>query len=71
MWFQIAPTEVRGALGSVNQLVICLGILGALLVNVVLPSTAWRTMFYLSAIPAVLLGLGVPRYCRVCITPMM
>lgn len=55
---QIAPTEVRGALGSVNQLVICLGILGALLVNVVFPPTAWRTMFYLSALPAILLGLG-------------
>lgn len=55
---QIAPTEVRGALGSVNQLVICLGILGALLVNVVFPPAAWRTMFYLSALPAILLGLG-------------
>ena len=57
---QIAPTEVRGALGSVNQLVICLGILGALLVNVVYPPTAWRTMFYLSALPAVILALGDP-----------
>lgn len=55
---QIAPTEVRGALGSVNQLVICLGILGALLVNVMFPPAAWRTMFYLSALPAILLGLG-------------
>ena len=55
---QIAPTEVRGALGSVNQLVICLGILGALLVNVVYPPTAWRTMLWLSALPAVILGIG-------------
>jgi MFS family permease len=55
---QIAPTEVRGALGSVNQLVICLGILGALLVNVVYPPTAWRAMLWLSAVPAVVLGIG-------------
>ena len=55
---QIAPTEVRGALGSVNQLVICLGILGALLVNVVYPPTAWRNMLWLSALPAVILGIG-------------
>lgn len=28
--FQISPTEIRGALGSVNQLFICIGILAAL-----------------------------------------
>lgn len=27
---QISPTEIRGALGSVNQLFICIGILAAL-----------------------------------------
>lgn len=27
---QISPTEIRGALGSVNQLFICVGILAAL-----------------------------------------
>ena len=54
----MAPTEVRGLLGSVNQLVICIGILAALVVNVALPATSWRTMFYLASIPAALLALG-------------
>ena len=55
---QIAPSRVRGALGSINQLVICIGIVLALVVNVVLPATSWRTMFYLASLPALLLGLG-------------
>ena len=29
--WQISPTEIRGALGSVNQLFICIGILAALI----------------------------------------
>jgi hypothetical protein len=45
-------------LGAVNQLMICVGILAALLVNVALPATAWRAMFGLAAAPAALLGLG-------------
>ena len=57
-WMQIAPSRVRGALGSINQLVICIGIVSALTVNVVLPATSWRTMFYLASLPALLLGLG-------------
>jgi len=56
---QIAPTHLRGTLGSVNQLLICVGILGALLVNVAIPATAWRSMFVISAVPAALLGLGM------------
>lgn len=55
---QIAPSRVRGTLGSINQLVICIGIVSALLVNVILPATSWRTMFYLASLPALLLGLG-------------
>ncbi len=55
---QIAPSRVRGALGSINQLVICIGIVSALVVNVVLPATSWRTMFCLASLPALLLGLG-------------
>ena len=49
---------MRGALGSINQLVICIGIVSALVVNVILPATSWRTMFYLASLPALLLGLG-------------
>ncbi|KAG1679661.1 hypothetical protein FOA52_006178 [Chlamydomonas sp. UWO 241] len=56
---EVAPTNVRGTLGTLNQLCICLGILGALLVNVVLPPTAWRTMFLISAVPAAALALGM------------
>ena len=37
---------------------ICVGILAALLVNVALPATAWRSMFAIAAAPAALLGLG-------------
>jgi hypothetical protein len=55
---QISPTHLRGTLGSINQLCICLGILAALLVNVALPAAAWRTMFALSALPGALLGVG-------------
>ena len=58
MHMQVAPTHVRGLLGSVNQLVICIGILAALVVNVALPASSWRTMFALATIPAVMLGLG-------------
>lgn len=54
----MAPTRIRGTLGALNQLCICLGILGALLVNVVVPAAAWRTMFQAAAAPAALLGLG-------------
>jgi MFS family permease len=55
---QIAPTKVRGSLGSINQLVICIGIVAALVVNVVIPATSWRTMFYLASLPPLLLALG-------------
>jgi len=54
----VAPTHLRGTLGSVNQLVICFGILGALVCNIVIPATQWRTIFALTAIPPVLLFLG-------------
>jgi len=56
---EVAPARARGALGSVNQLVICIGILGALLANVALPASAWRTMFGAAAVPAALLGVGM------------
>lgn len=58
---EVAPTQARGTLGSVNQLMICIGILAALVANVVLPVADWRTMFWLSAVPAGLLGAGASR----------
>lgn len=56
---EVSPTNQRGTLGSLNQLMICLGILAALLVNVALPVTDWRLMFNLAAAPAIILLLGM------------
>uniref|UniRef100_A0A7R9YSH1 Major facilitator superfamily (MFS) profile domain-containing protein n=1 Tax=Chlamydomonas euryale TaxID=1486919 RepID=A0A7R9YSH1_9CHLO len=56
---EIAPTAIRGALGTLNQLMICVGILTALGVNVVLPAESWRTMFLIGAVPAAALALGM------------
>ncbi|GIL92461.1 hypothetical protein Vretifemale_19933 [Volvox reticuliferus] len=56
---EVAPTRIRGTLSTLNQLTICLGILAALLINVVLPAAAWRTMFTAAALPAALLGVGM------------
>ncbi|CAG9466782.1 unnamed protein product [Pedinophyceae sp. YPF-701] len=56
---EVSPPSIRGALGSTNQLSICLGILGALVINVVLPATAWRTMMGAAMVPAAVLGLGM------------
>ncbi|KAJ1412740.1 Sugar/inositol transporter [Sesbania bispinosa] len=58
---EISPTEIRGALGSVNQLFICIGILVALVVGLPLAGNPiwWRTMFGIAIVPSVLLALGM------------
>lgn len=58
---EISPTEIRGALGSVNQLFICIGILVALVAGLPLAGNPawWRTMFWGAVIPAFLLGFGM------------
>ncbi|KAL8171532.1 LOW QUALITY PROTEIN: hypothetical protein V2J09_023336 [Rumex salicifolius] len=58
---EISPTEIRGALGSVNQLFICIGILAALLAGLPLSANPlwWRTMFGVAVVPSVLLALGM------------
>ncbi|CAN1758156.1 Plastidic glucose transporter 4, partial [Linum perenne] len=58
---EISPTEIRGALGSVNQLFICIGILLALVAGLPLAGNPiwWRTMFSISAVPSILLALGM------------
>uniref|UniRef100_A0A0E0FFU0 Major facilitator superfamily (MFS) profile domain-containing protein n=1 Tax=Oryza nivara TaxID=4536 RepID=A0A0E0FFU0_ORYNI len=58
---QISPTEIRGALGSVNQLFICIGILAALVAGLPLAGNPawWRTMFGISIVPSILLALGM------------
>lgn len=56
---EIAPAQNRGALSGLNQLMISIGILVAYLVNLGLsPFEAWRWMFGLGVVPALLLLLG-------------
>src|SRR5947209_9708042 len=66
---EIAPTEIRGAITSLNQLMIVSGILLAFIVNAILASSGnWRLMLGLAAVPAVFLLAGMlfmretPRY---------
>ncbi|KAG0493393.1 hypothetical protein HPP92_004387 [Vanilla planifolia] len=58
---EISPTEIRGALGSVNQLFICIGILVALVAGLPLSGNPiwWRSMFGIAIIPSILLALGM------------
>ncbi|GAU36552.1 hypothetical protein TSUD_277580 [Trifolium subterraneum] len=58
---EISPTEIRGALGSINQLFICIGILVALVAGLPLSGNPlwWRTMFGISVVPSILLALGM------------
>jgi SP family sugar:H+ symporter-like MFS transporter len=66
---EIAPTEVRGAIASLNQLMIVGGILIAFIVNAILASSGnWRLMLGLAAVPSLVLLAGMlfmpetPRY---------
>jgi sugar porter (SP) family MFS transporter len=66
---EIAPTEVRGAIASLNQLMIVGGILVAFIVNAILASSGdWRLMLGLAAVPSMVLLAGMlvmpetPRY---------
>lgn len=58
---EISPTEIRGALGSINQLFICIGILVALVVGLPLSGNPlwWRTMFGIAVVPTFLLDVGM------------
>jgi MFS transporter, SP family, sugar:H+ symporter len=66
---EIAPTEVRGAITSLNQLMVVCGILAAFVVNAILASSGdWRLMLGLAAVPSMVLLVGMlfmpetPRY---------
>jgi len=57
---EIAPTQVRGAISSLNQLNIVFGILFAYIVNALLASAgAWRWMLGLALIPSLVLLIGM------------
>ena len=66
---EIAPAEVRGAITSLNQLMIVGGILAAYIINAILASSGnWRLMLGLAAVPSLALLVGMffmpetPRY---------
>ena len=57
---EVAPPERRGALVSLNQLAITVGILASYFVGYAFAeSGAWRWMVGLGAVPGVILGLGL------------
>ncbi len=50
---ELAPRHIRGALVSINQLFITIGILASYLIGLLfVESQSWRTMFALAAVPA-------------------
>src|SRR5215212_6885523 len=57
---EIAPPGTRGALVSLNQLMITIGILLSYIVGVAFtPIEGWRWMFAVAVIPALILGIGM------------
>src|ERR671916_2160451 len=57
---EIAPASRRGALVSLNQLMITIGILLSYIVGVIFtPIEGWRYMFGVAIIPALVLGIGM------------
>lgn len=57
---EMAPTDQRGALASLNQLMITIGIVLAYLINYAFtPIEGWRWMLGLASVPALVLMIGV------------
>ncbi|HEY2635987.1 MAG TPA: sugar porter family MFS transporter [Solirubrobacteraceae bacterium] len=57
---EVAPTEIRGAISSLNQLMIVVGILLAYIVNAILASSGdWRLMLGLAVVPSLVLLAGM------------
>jgi SP family sugar:H+ symporter-like MFS transporter len=57
---ELAPTEIRGAIASLNQLMIVTGILVAYIVNLSLATSGgWRLMLGLAVVPALVMLLGM------------
>lgn len=58
---EISPAPLRGTFGAICQIAGCLGLLGSLAVGLPVASITgwWRACFWISAIPAALLLLGL------------
>lgn len=57
---ELAPTDARGSLSSLNQLMITIGILASYLVNYAFaPIEGWRWMLGLAVVPSLVLMIGV------------
>jgi MFS transporter, SP family, galactose:H+ symporter len=57
---EVSPQRLRGALLTMFQLAVTVGILASFLVALVLePGAHWRAMFAISAIPGVILAIGM------------
>ena len=57
---EIAPAARRGALVSLNQLMITIGILASYIVGVIFtPIEGWPYMFGVALLPALILGIGM------------
>jgi MFS transporter, SP family, sugar:H+ symporter len=57
---EIAPTKIRGAIASLNQMMIVVGILVAFIVNAILASSGdWRLMLGLAVVPSLILLVGM------------
>jgi SP family galactose:H+ symporter-like MFS transporter len=57
---EVAPVNIRGALVSLNQLAITIGIVISYLVDFAFaPSGGWRWMLGLAVIPSLVLGIGM------------
>jgi MFS transporter, SP family, galactose:H+ symporter len=57
---EVAPVSIRGALVSLNQLAITVGIVISYLVDFALaPSGGWRWMLGLAVVPSLILGIGM------------
>lgn len=57
---EISPSDIRGGLVAINQLLLTLGILLSYFVDYGLSSSGdWRLMFGLAVVPALLLGVGM------------
>lgn len=57
---EVAPVNIRGALVSLNQLAITVGIVISYLIDFVFaPSGGWRWMLGLAVVPSLILGIGM------------